>query len=115
MARDPDGVGQKRVVCPAGTLVVFHHGLWHAGQPNRGDSERYMLKLRLNPAVKQERLFDTSGVDSPAVIDALLQEFSWHGVERRLDLVQRALLWRYVTGNPKADIEHYLTRLESQP
>lgn len=114
IARCHNVVGQQRVVCPAGTLVVFHHGLWHAGQPNRADRKRFLLKLRVNPAVKQERLFDTRDLDRPEVMDALLREFAWHGVERRLDLVQRARLWRYVSGNPRADIEHYLTRLENQ-
>lgn len=114
IARCHNVVGQKRVVCPAGTVVVFHHGLWHAGQPNSSDSPRYALKLRLNPSVKQERLFDTRDLHSPAVMDTLLPEFRWHGVERRLELVQRALFWRYVSGDPSADIEYYLTRLENQ-
>jgi hypothetical protein len=107
-------VGQRHVVCPAGSVVIFHHGLWHAGQPNVGETPRYALKLRLNPSVKQERLFDTRDLDSPAVKDTLLPEFRWHGVERRLELVQRALLWRYVSGDATADIEYYLTRLENQ-
>jgi hypothetical protein len=114
VARCHNVVGQKRVACPAGTLVVFHHGLWHAGQPNHGHRKRYLLKLRVNAAVKQERLFDTSDIDTPEVMDVLLREFAWHGVERRLDLVQRARLWRHVSGNPHADIEYYLTRLENQ-
>jgi ectoine hydroxylase-related dioxygenase (phytanoyl-CoA dioxygenase family) len=82
-------VGQRHVVCPAGSVVIFHHGLWHAGQPNAGDTPRYALKLRLNPSVKQERLFDSRDLDSPAVKDALLPHAT-------------------------ADIEYYLTRLENQ-
>jgi hypothetical protein len=114
VARCHNVVGQQRVVCPAGTVVVFHHGMWHAGQPNASDRTRFMLKLRLNPSVKQERLFDTSELDSPDVRDALLVGHPWHGVEARLELVQRALLWRTVSGDTTADIEYYLTRLENQ-
>ena len=30
--------GEEQFAGPAGTVVVFHHGLWHAGQPNPGDT-----------------------------------------------------------------------------
>ena len=33
--------------------MVFHHGLWHAGQPNPSDVDRWMCKIRLNPSVSQ--------------------------------------------------------------
>ncbi len=42
--------GQLPMVCPAGTIVVAHHNLWHCGQPNAANDTRYMIKLRLNPA-----------------------------------------------------------------
>ena len=52
--------GQQHVVCPAGTLLFLHHGIWHGGGVNRSDRLRYMFKIRINPTVRQQRLWDTS-------------------------------------------------------
>ena len=52
--------GQQHVVCPAGTVMFMHHGIWHGGGLNRSERARYMYKLRLNPNVRQCRLWDTS-------------------------------------------------------
>ncbi|MFD7373049.1 phytanoyl-CoA dioxygenase family protein, partial [Streptomyces mirabilis] len=52
--------GQSRLVCPAGTVVFLHHGLWHGGRRNDSDVVRYMFKIRFNPTVRQRRLWDTS-------------------------------------------------------
>ena len=45
------------MVCRAGTLAVVHHGIWHCGRQNRTDRVRYMFKIRLNPTVRQLRLW----------------------------------------------------------
>lgn len=47
--------GQQHVVCPAGTLLFLHHGIWHGGGVNRSDRLRYMFKIRINPTVRQQR------------------------------------------------------------
>ncbi len=36
------------------------------------------------------------------------------GHEARLELVQRARLWRYLTGDDAYDVDYYLTRLEGR-
>ncbi|MGI9600999.1 MAG: phytanoyl-CoA dioxygenase family protein, partial [Acidimicrobiales bacterium] len=46
-------VGEQQYSGPAGTVLVFHHGMWHAGQPNAGSSDRWMHKVRLNPTRPQ--------------------------------------------------------------
>jgi hypothetical protein len=51
--------GEQQFAGPAGTLLVAHHGLWHAGQPNPGERERWMYKIRLNPRVPQVKLWNT--------------------------------------------------------
>jgi hypothetical protein len=39
----------------------------------------------------------------------------WLGVtEQRNEQVQRALLWRYLSGDETYDVDHYLTRLEGR-
>ena len=58
--------GQDRLVCPAGTVVFLHHGLWHGGRRNDSDMVRYMFKIRFNPTVRQQRLWDTSDLERPA-------------------------------------------------
>ena len=57
--------GQTRLVCPAGTVVFLHHGIWHGGRRNDSDIRRYMFKIRFNPTVRQLRLWDTSDLDDP--------------------------------------------------
>ena len=123
-------VGEEQVSCPAGTVFVFHHGVWHAGQPNPGTADRWMHKVRLNPTVPQVRLWDTSDLDAfnnpPSdhffarmQPDSAAQMFrTWHrwmGItEYRNEQIQRARLWRYLTGDDSYDVDHYLTRLESR-
>ncbi|MFT5794585.1 MAG: hypothetical protein ACI9OF_002643, partial [Saprospiraceae bacterium] len=46
-------LGEQQYSGEAGTLMVFHHGLWHAGQPNPSEVDRWMYKIRLNPRVSQ--------------------------------------------------------------
>jgi len=52
--------GQIHVVCPAGTVLVMHHGMWHGGGMNHSEKIRSMFKIRLCPQVRQTRLWDTS-------------------------------------------------------
>ena len=49
--------GQTRLTCPAGTVVLLHHGIWHGGRRNDSDQPRYMFKIRFNPTVRQLRLW----------------------------------------------------------
>ena len=119
--------GEQYFSGPAGTVVVFHQGLWHAGAPNRGISERVMGKLRLNPTEPQVRLWDTSDLaarnrnddhmfarmEPGSVAAALRRTESWYEpATHRLETVQRARLWRYLTGDDRFDVDWYLTRTE---
>lgn len=119
--------GEQQFAGPAGTVVVFHHGLWHAGQPNPGAGDRLMHKTRLNPAVPQVRLWNTADLDDlhndpsdhmfatmqpDSVAHIFRTNHPWHGVtESRNEQMQRALLWRYLTGDDTYDVDHYLTRI----
>ena len=38
--------GQRHVVCPAGSLLVLHHGMWHGGGSNRSETTRHMIHSR---------------------------------------------------------------------
>ena len=107
-------VGQEVMACPAGSVFACHHGTWHCGQPNRTDRRRFMLKLRLNARVPQRQLFDMTDARSPEVYDILHRYQPWQGTDARLDLMQHAKLWRYVSGDDTYDVEYYLTRLENQ-
>lgn len=106
-------VGQKQLAAKAGTMVFWHHGLWHCAQPNFTDNTRYVFKLRLRPDRPQRGLFDTEGYNSPEVRKILGRHFQWQGNESRLEHVQRAKLWRYVTGDDKVDVsfEGAITRM----
>lgn len=119
--------GEEYFSGDAGTVVIFHQGLWHAGAPNHGTRHRVMGKLRLNPTVPQVRLWDTSDLDErnraddhlwarmdPGQVAAeLRRNEAWYEPSaQRLEIVQRAKLWRYLTGDPAFDVDWYLTRTE---
>lgn len=121
-------VGEQQVACAAGSVFVFHHGLWHAGQPNPGATDRWMHKVRLNPTVPQVRLWNTTDLaefnNDPSdhifariKADSAAQTFrTWHPwmsiTDYRNSQIQRARLWRYLTGDDHYDVDHYLSRLE---
>ena len=126
--------GQQKVVCPAGTLLVCHHGLWHGGEVNRSDERRLMLKIRLNPTVRQTRLWNTADLDdamaAPQVIfgpdflktdpqnlqSILCEHQPWFEADTgRLEFVNRVRLWRHLVGDERFDAHHWLTRLENEP
>lgn len=127
IARYQNVAGQQRFVGPAGTVLVFHHGLWHAGPKNPASEPRWMYKIRLNPAVPQTRLWDLTDFESThndpsdhvfatsrsdSVAGILRQTFPWQGIDAaRYDLTERVKLWRYLSGDATFDADHYLTRL----
>ncbi|MGI8870306.1 MAG: phytanoyl-CoA dioxygenase family protein [Mycobacteriales bacterium] len=108
--------GQIPLTCPAGTVLILHHGIWHCGRRNDSDQLRYMYKIRLNPTVRQERLWNTTDLDSPEVEEALRQRFAWYeNATARLELINRARLWRHLTGEATYDFDYWLTRIENEP
>lgn len=124
-------LGQQHVVCPAGTLLIMHTGIWHGGGANRSDKLRYMFKIRLCPTEKQARLWDLSDLPD----DHLQQRpIFWVGHERttdhihsiltesepwfefdtsRLEYINRIKFWRYLLDDESFDADYWLTRLEN--
>jgi len=112
IARYQNFVGQQAMACPAGSLLVCHHGIWHGGQPNLTERARTMFKLRLCPRRPQKRTWDTSDIDDPAVARILQRDHGWYGHEVRLEIVNRIRLWRHLTADARFDIDYWLTRIE---
>lgn len=126
-------LGQQHVICPAGTLLFLHHGIWHGGGVNTSDRLRYMLKIRLAPTVRQCRLWDTSDLDvrddrqrpifyvkeapDPDDVHTILTTPEpWFEADTgRLEYLNRIRLWRYVTGDAEFDADYWMTRLENEP
>jgi len=132
IARYQNVRGQEHVVCPAGTVLILHHGIWHGGGVNRSERLRYMFKIRLCPTEQQVRLWDTA--DLPATADPQRPIF-WTGGVRdrdsvaailtrpepwfehdtsRLEYINRVRLWRYLTGDPGYDADYCVTRIENE-
>ena len=123
-------VGEQQVACDGGSVFVFHHGLWHAGQPNPGAGDRWLYKIRLNPTEPQVRRWNTDDLDAVqnppsdhffarmqpgSVAEVFRTWHPWMGItDYRNDQMQRALLWRYLTGDDDFDVDYYLTRLEGR-
>lgn len=120
--------GERQWEGPAGSIVVFHHGLWHRAMPNPGREQRVMYKLRLNPTRPQVRLWDTADLDQlqNQPNDHIFATFDTAGLgmtlrirepwmgeqDYRLELIARTRLWRYLTGNGDYDLDWYHTRVE---
>ena len=123
-------LGEQQYAGPAGTVLIFHHGLWHAGQPNPGTEDRWMHKIRLGPAGPQTRLWNLADyermqnppsdhvfakVGEGTVAERLRKMQPWQqGHEARYELMQRTRLWRYLSGDPDFDVDYYHTRLEGR-
>lgn len=132
IARYQNLLGQVPMVCKAGTLLALHHGIWHCGRQNKTDKQRYMYKIRLNPTVRQLRLWNTDDLtedvkknkpiftrEQNAVEDVqtiLGRTEPWfEDAAGRLEIVNRIKLWRFLTGDNNFDVHYWLTRLENMP
>lgn len=115
IARYHNFLNQYPIVCKAGTVFVVHHGIWHCAQANLTRQTRYMFKLRLNPTVPQQMLWNTGDLDDPGISKALMRDHQWYGNEDRLEHVNRIRFWRFLTRDDTFDLGYYLSRLENQP
>ncbi len=108
--------GQTRLTCPAGTVVLLHHGIWHAGRRNDSDVERLMFKIRFNPTVRQRLLWNTDDLDDPAVAAELGTRFGWcEQATAWLEIVNRTRLWQAMTGDDTFDPDFWMTRVLNRP
>jgi hypothetical protein len=131
IARYQNFLGQIRTVCKAGTLLIVHHGIWHCGRQNKSNQKRYMFKVRLNPAVRQLRLWNTDdltgdegkpqvifgGSQKTGDIQTILNEREpwFENGDGRLEVINRIKQWRFLTGDDHFDAYYWLTRLENEP
>jgi hypothetical protein len=108
--------GQTRLTCPAGTVVLLHHGIWHGGRRNDSATDRYMFKIRLNPTVRQVRLWNTADLDDPGVAAELNTTFDWYeNAAGRLEIYNRVKLWQALTGDDTFDPDYWVTRVTNRP
>jgi len=122
--------GQQHAVCPAGTVMIFHMGLWHGGGLNRSDRLRYMFKIRLSPTKAQVKLWDrqtappsqeprpifwTNPQQDPTTLAAILMEPEpWFELDTgRLEYINRVKFWRYISGDDNFDADYWVTRIEN--
>lgn len=130
IARYQNFLGQIPMVCKAGSVLALHHGIWHCGRQNKTDRKRYMYKIRLNPRVRQLRLWNTDDLpanynkpiftrETNAIedIQTILgrQEPWFEDAGGRLEVVNRVKMWRFLTGDNNFDVHYWLTRLENMP
>jgi hypothetical protein len=131
IARYQNMLGQIPMVCPAGSILILHHGIWHCGRQNQTDRRRYMFKVRLNPNEKQVRLWNDDDLDEDykahqeifarrgdeSDIQTILskQEPWFENASGRLEIVNRIKMWRFITDDQNFDVHYWLTRLENMP
>ena len=126
--------GQIRVTCPAGTIIFFHHGIWHGGGKNTSDVPRIMYKLRLQPSGSQSLQWDTSDLteerikswqrpifhafgkrEEDDVPSKLMSHEPWLDNTSRLEYMNRVRFWRTLLNDAELDIDYWLTRVENEP
>ena len=129
VARYQHILGEQFFAGEAGTVMIFHHGLWHAGQANPSEKDRWMFKVRINPTEPQVRKWDTSDYDEvisaswdhmfatmaegDTVASRLRSAHRWTiAGQDRLDIIDRVRLWRYLADDPEFDVDWYHTRTE---
>lgn len=132
IARYQNLVGQVQLVGKAGTVLILHHNIWHAGRQNRSDRPRSMFKIRINPTVQQSGHWDMSDYEPeearagrPLYSAALSHDDvqgrlaklnPWADCRgEHLDLIQRTKLWQLLSGDPKFTIHHWADRVENIP
>jgi hypothetical protein len=114
--------GERHWAGSAGSVLIFHHRIWHRARPNRGTSNRTMAKVRLNPQSPQAGLglgARTSELGRSELSDWELSDRFWRREpwmsqgDHRLDVVNRVRLWRYLSGRSDFDVEaRFLDRIE---
>lgn len=124
-------LGQEHVVCPAGTVLIMHMGLWHGAGLNQSEHVRTLFKIRLCPTVRQERLWDctdmtqehfrqyptfwTRDQKKDPVQRVLMKQEPWFEADTgRLELMNRIRCWRLLLGDANFDIDYWLTRIENE-
>ena len=126
--------GQVRVVCPAGTIIFFHHGIWHGGGKNTSDVPRIMYKLRIQPSGSQSLQWDTTDINKERILNwqrpklsvfdnagsdeipnILMSSEPWFDNSGRLEYMNRIRFWRMLLNDPEIDIDYWLTRVENEP
>ena len=126
--------GQIRVTCPAGTIIFFHHGIWHGGGKNTSDVPRIMYKLRLQPSGSQSLQWDTSDLteerikswqrpifhafgkrEEDDVPSKLMSHEPWFDNTSRLEYMNRVRFWRTLLNDAEIDIDYWWTRVENEP
>lgn len=128
VARYQNILGEQQYTGSPGTILIFHQALWHAGQPNPSKTERWMYKIRLNPQVPQVCLWNLddfgdvhndardhtfANMRADSVANTLRTRLPWQqGHEIRYEQMERARLWRYLSGDSEFDVDFYHTRME---
>ena len=104
--------GQRRLVCRAGSVAIAHGRLWHCGQPNHTGEQRAMFKIWLRARESQRGLFNTADCRDEAVELSIYETRQPWG-DAAVNSINRARLWRYLSGDDSADVsqEGALTRM----
>src|SRR5690606_15931007 len=107
-------VGQEQMASPAGTAVFWDNNLWHSARSNDSVRDRTMFKVRLAPRVRQSRTWDLSDRGDSEIFRILDRVEPWHGVDGRIEVMNRIELFRYLSGKEPGlsapHFGHYLDR-----
>ena len=124
--------GQEHVICPAGTVMIFHMGLWHGGGLNQSDKLRYLFKIRLCPKRRQLRLWEEGQIKNETepqrpifwtdgkkqedhLFSILTKPETWFDMDSGiLEYLNTIWFWRYISGDDNFDADYWVTRVENE-
>lgn len=104
----------------------------HDVTPEMGGT-RFMLKIRMNPTVRQVRLWNTRDLTPEMAQAQVIFDFGkpydpndlqrvpcqpqpWFEFDTgRLEYINRIKLWRHLLGDDAFDAHHWMTRIENEP
>ena len=106
IARYKNIAGQKRLEGKGGRIAFIHDAIWHCAQPNQTDETRFMFKIRFNPAVPQQQLFNTEGWDNQEIRNYFLRHRHKNALTGETAAVGPDMVdwWHYLCGvEPRHD------------
>lgn len=100
---------QYTATVDAGSVVILHYDIWHAGSANTSDTVRYMLKFLFQRANLPDVPSWKHDSENNANIRQRLESESPMTLQRSLNAKQRHMrlrMWNYLTGSARLDMSY---------
>ena len=100
---------QYTATVDAGSVVILHYDIWHAGSANTSDTVRYMLKFLFQRANLPDVPSWRHDSENDASVRQRLEAESPMALQRSLNAKQRHMrlrMWNYLSGTARLDMSY---------